>query len=88
MKVFMYALSTCPWCQKAKHFFKVNHVPFDFVDYDLQTEERQDKIMEEISRINPNARSFPLVVIGNQAIVGYNPEKYSEVLGLKKGTVA
>lgn len=36
MKVFMYALSTCPWCRKAKQFFKTNNVPFDYVDYDLQ----------------------------------------------------
>ncbi len=87
MKVFMYTLSTCPWCRKAKQFFKVNHIPFDYVDYDLQPEDEQEKIMEKILKIS-NARSFPVVVIGEQAIVGYNPEKYSEVLGLKKGVVA
>ncbi len=88
MKVFMYTLSTCPWCRKARQFFKTNNIPFDYVDYDLQPEDEQDKIMEEISKISPDARSFPLVLIGDQAIVGYNPEKYSEVLGLKKGVVA
>lgn len=88
MKVFMYTLSTCPWCRKARQFFKSNNIPFDYVDYDLQQEEKQEKILEEISKISPNARSFPLVIIGEQAIVGYNPEKYSEALGLKKGVVA
>jgi glutaredoxin len=87
MKVFMYTLSTCPWCRKARQFFKSNNIPFDYVDYDLRPEDEQEKIMEEISRISPNARSFPLVIIGEQAIVGYNPEKYSEALGLKKGVV-
>jgi glutaredoxin len=88
MKVFMYTLSTCPWCRKARQFFKSNNIPFDYVDYDLQPEGKQEKIMEEISKISPNARSFPLVIIGEQAIVGYNPEKYSEALGFKKGVVA
>ncbi len=88
MKVFMYTLSTCPWCRKARQFFKTNNIPFDYVDYDLQNEDEQEKILEEISKISPNARSFPLVLIGDQAIVGYNPERYSEILGLKKGVVA
>lgn len=88
MKVFMYTLSTCPWCQEARHFFNVNHIPFDHVDYDLQPEAQQEKILEEISKISPNARSFPVVVIGEQAIVGYNPEKYLEALRLKKGVGA
>jgi glutaredoxin-like protein NrdH len=84
-KVFMYTLSTCPWCRKAKQFFKVKQIPFDYVDYDLQPEDKQDKIMAEISKISPDARAFPVVMIGDQAIIGYNPEKYSELLGLKVG---
>jgi len=87
MKVFMYTLSTCPWCRKAKNFFKLNNVPFDYIDYDLQPEDEQEKIMDKILKIS-NARSFPVVVIGGQAIVGYDPEKYSEVLGLKKSVTA
>jgi glutaredoxin len=83
MKVFMYALSTCPWCRKAKNFFKMNHVAFDFVDYDLQPEAEQEKIMDKIIKIS-NARSFPVVMIGDQVIVGYDPEKYSKTLGLKE----
>ncbi len=82
MKVFMYALSTCPWCRKAKQFFKTNNVPFDYVDYDLQPEDEQERIMEKMLKISGTG-SFPVVMIGDRVIVGYNPEKYSEVLGLK-----
>ena len=88
MKVFLYTLSTCPWCYKAKQFFKAKQIPFDYVDYDLQTEDKQEKILEDISRISPNARSFPVVKIGDQAVIGYNPEKYTELLGLTKGVTA
>jgi glutaredoxin len=83
MNVFMYSLSTCPWCRKTKNFFKVNHVPFDYVDYDLQPEAEQERIMDKIQKIS-NARSFPVVIVGDQVIVGYDPEKYSKTLGLKE----
>ncbi len=82
MKVFMYTLSTCPWCRKTKQFFKERNIPFEFVDYDLQSEEEQDKIMEEMEKLS-GARAFPFVKIDNNIIVGYNPDKYSELLGEK-----
>jgi glutaredoxin len=87
MKVFMYTLSTCPWCRKAKQFFKENNIPFDYVDYDLQPEDEQEKIMEKMLKIS-GARSFPVVTIEEQVIIGYNPDKYSDLLGLKKGETA
>lgn len=87
MNVFMYTLSTCPWCRKAKQFFKDNSIPFDYVDYDLQPEDEQEKIMEKMLKIS-GARSFPVVTIGEQVIIGYNPDKYSDLLGLKKGRTA
>ena len=86
MKVFIYTLSTCPWCRKAKQFFKLNNIPFDYVDFDLQPGDKQEKIMEKMLAIS-DATSFPVVTIGERVIVGYNPEKYSEALGLKKAKV-
>src|ERR1700674_2955296 len=83
MKVFLYTLSTCPWCHKAKQFFKKKQIPFDYVDYDLQPEPEQEKIMERMLELT-GERSFPVVIIGSQVIVGYDPEKYSEALGLKE----
>jgi len=43
--------------------------------------------MEKMLKMS-SARSFPVVRIGEQIVVGYNPEKYSEILGLKKGVMA
>ena len=31
------------------------------------------------------AMAFPFVKIDDKVVVGYNPEKYSELLGLNKG---
>jgi glutaredoxin len=82
MKVFMYTLSTCPWCRKTKQFFKERNVKFDFVDYDLEGDKEQEKILEEMSKHTSNP-AFPFVIIGKEVVVGYNPERYLELL--KKG---
>lgn len=81
-KVFMYTLSTCPWCRKTKQFFKDKNIPFDYIDYDLQREEEQEKIVKEMERLG-SGMAFPFVTIDDKIIVGYNPQKYSELLGLK-----
>lgn len=84
MKVFMYTLSTCPWCRKTKQFFKEKNIPFDYIDYDLQGEEGQEKIIKEMQRIGgTGAFAFPFVIIDGKVVVGYNPEKYSELLEQK-----
>ncbi len=80
MKVFMYTLSTCPWCRRTKKFFMDRNIPFESIDYDLAGEKEQEKIMEEISGYGGNA--FPFVKIDGKVVIGYNPEKFSELLDL------
>lgn len=79
-KVSMYTLSTCPWCRKTKKFFTDHHIPFDFIDYDLADEATQARIMQELDAAGAN--SFPFVKIEDDVIVGYNPERYTALLGL------
>lgn len=83
MKVFMYTLSTCPWCRKTKQFFREKNIPFEYVDYDLADEKEQDRILDELSRLNVT-HAFPVVMIDGNIVVGYNPEKYTELLGKGK----
>jgi glutaredoxin len=71
----MYTLSTCPWCRKTKKFFTEHNIPFDFIDYDLADEETQERIMKELDANGANG--FPFVKIGNDVIIGYNPERYA-----------
>jgi glutaredoxin len=79
-KVSMYTLSTCPWCRKTKIFFKEHNIPFDFIDYDLADDDTQERIMKELDA--NGATGFPFVKVDNDVIVGYNPERYSTLLGL------
>lgn len=79
-KIYMYTLSTCPWCRKTKKFFTEHRIAFDYTDYDLADEATQDKIMNELE--THGANGFPFVRIGDQVVEGYQPDRYAELLGL------
>ncbi|WP_048830972.1 glutaredoxin family protein [Methanomethylovorans hollandica] len=78
-KVMMYTLSTCPWCKKSKSFFAEKNIPFEFIDYDKASEEEKQKIREVCSTYGEGI-AFPFVIIGDDAVVGYNPQKYMKLL--------
>ncbi len=79
-KVSMYTLSTCPWCRKTKEWFSQHHIPFEDIDYDLADEATQKRIMRELDA--ERANGFPFVRIGDQVIVGYQPDRYAKLLGI------
>jgi glutaredoxin-like protein NrdH len=70
--IVVYALSTCPWCHKAKHLLGDLGIDYYFEDVDLLGEEEQRNTMAEVSRWNPG-RSFPTIVVDNKkAILGFD----------------
>jgi glutaredoxin len=79
-KIIVYGLSTCPWCRKTKQYFTDHKTPFTYIDYDLADETTQEQIRQEVDAAG--ASGFPFVRIDDQAIVGYQPERYSNALGL------
>jgi glutaredoxin len=78
-KVTMYTLSTCPWCRKTKQYFKDKRIDFEFIDYDMVDGSGQDRIVEDMKKYTQHM-AFPFVKIGDKAVVGFNPEKYEELL--------
>lgn len=83
-KVLLYTLSTCPWCRKTKQFFQDRHVPFDFIDYDLASNDEQDRIVAHMRKYTSHV-SFPFVLIGEEVVQGYNPEMYEKLLNKHAG---
>ncbi|KUO50368.1 MAG: NrdH-redoxin [Desulfitibacter sp. BRH_c19] len=79
MKVFLYALSTCFYCQKAKKFFKENNVDFEYVDVDLQEGEEKQKLIDEVMKLTGDVK-FPVMKIDDKHLVGFNEEKLKELL--------
>jgi len=70
-KIMVYALSTCPWCAKAKKLLDEIGVEYDFVDVDLESPEEKQAHLETIKKWNP-ARSFPTIVIDDKrCIIGF-----------------
>ncbi len=82
-KISMYTLSTCPWCRKTKKFFKDKNIPFDYIDYDLASEDAQNKISAEMMNYTGHI-AFPFVRIGGQVVIGFNPERYEQLLKSEK----
>ena len=82
-EVKMYTLSTCPWCARAKKFFKEKKIPVECVEYDLVSPKEQEKIMAEMKQ-HGGGNSFPFVMIGGDAVEGFDPERFTELLGLEE----
>jgi glutaredoxin len=82
-KVVVYGLSTCPWCRKTKLYFTDMKIDFDYINYDLAKEEEQSKIMQDMKKFGGGS-AFPCVKIGEEVIIGYNPEKFSTLLESNK----
>jgi glutaredoxin len=82
-KVKLYALSTCPWCRKAKQYFTKNNIPFEYTEYDLVSEDEQEKIIDTMDKYGGTGE-YPFVIIGNKAVCGYDPDEYARLLGKKQ----
>jgi glutaredoxin len=77
--ITLYALSTCIWCKKTKELLTSLGVSFNYVYVDLLKGEDRANAIEEIKRYNPST-SFPTLVIGDKAIVGYKEKDIREAL--------
>ncbi|MFQ5354242.1 MAG: glutaredoxin family protein [Thermodesulfobacteriota bacterium] len=80
-KVLFYGLSTCPGCRKTRKFFVDNNVEFEYGEYDSAGEKEQAEIREVMDA--SGTPSFPWVRIDGEVVVGYNPLRLAELLGLK-----
>ena len=80
--IFVYALSTCPWCHKAKKYFEDKGVAFEAVDVDLLPDDESDRLAGEAFELS-GSRAYPVVKIGAEVIVGYAPERYAALLGIE-----
>jgi glutaredoxin-like protein NrdH len=78
-KVTVYALSTCPWCRKTKQFFTDSQVPFEAVDLDLLSGDEADEASAKAHELS-GGRRFPVTVINGEVVVGFNPDKFLDLL--------
>lgn len=77
----VYALSTCPYCHQARKFLEENAVPFDVVEVDKLTGQERTDTIEEVKRLS-GGTSFPVVVAGDEVVVGYDKMRIAKLAGL------
>jgi len=77
IKIAIYTTSRCPWCKKAKRYFKELGIPFK--EYNV---EKDQKAAERMVR-KTGQMGVPVIEIGNQTIVGFDKTKIERLLGIK-----
>jgi len=81
MNVHLYALSTCPYCRMTKKYLDENNVSYDLTEVDLLEGAEKDAAVAEVKRLS-GGTSFPVLVAGDQVVVGFNKGRITQVLGL------
>jgi glutaredoxin len=79
-KVKAYTLSTCPYCRAFKMFCAEEGVELDYTDVDLLEGKKRDAVMDEVDKVCPNC-GYPIIVVGDKVIEGFNEPKLRKVLG-------
>ncbi|MBC8318301.1 MAG: glutaredoxin family protein [Desulfobulbaceae bacterium] len=65
----------------SKRMFDNEGLDYTYTDLDLLPEEEQNAQLSQIRKFNPE-ESFPVVIIDNIAIVGYQEERIKQELGI------
>ncbi len=75
-EVTIYSTPTCHFCHMTKEFLTAHNIPF--TDHNVATDlERRKEMVEKSGQMG-----VPVVVIGDEMMVGFNEERLKEALGL------
>jgi glutaredoxin-like protein NrdH len=78
-RINLYALSTCEWCRMTKDLLSSLGMKYDYVYVDFLRGKDREQAISEVKRYNPNV-SFPTLVVGDKAIVGFREKEIREAL--------
>lgn len=74
--VKVYGTPTCPYCRQTKEFLKKNNIEFE--DIDVSSNQQQAQQMRD----KTGQMSVPVIDIGGQVIVGFNPQELRNALNI------
>jgi glutaredoxin-like YruB-family protein len=77
MKVKVYSTPDCPWCHKAKDFFKENKIEFEEADVSESKEAAKEMIEKS------KQQGVPVIEVDGKIIIGFKEEELKEVLKIK-----
>lgn len=87
MSVHLYALSTCPYCRMTKKFLDEHEISYQITEVDLLEGEVGDSATPkgaaaaEVKKLS-GGTSFPVLVVDDEVVVGFNKGRMTQVLGL------
>lgn len=81
MKIKVFALSTCPYCRMTRAYLDENDVAYEVVEVDRLTGDEREAAVAEVKELSGGS-SFPVVLIDDEVIVGFNKKALKERLGL------
>jgi glutaredoxin len=81
MTVKVYALSTCPYCRMTRKYLDENNVQYDVTEVDLLEGDEKAAAIDEVRTVS-GGTSFPVVIVGDEVVVGFNKKRIMELLGL------
>lgn len=74
MTVNIYTTPTCPWCKKTKEWMKEKKIKYK--EFNVADDAKARDKMIELS----GQMGVPVLEIGNEIIIGFNPKKMEEAL--------
>jgi len=80
-EVSIYTLSSCMWCKKCKAYLKERDIKYKYIDIDNLTSKQKSEILEYLrENYKPDRIAYPFLVCDDKFVVGYDPNKYEEII--------
>ena len=78
--ILIFTLTTCMWCKKCKRFLEERKLKYRYIDVDKIERQDKSKILDYLKSTYDTRISYPFLVCKSGHVVGYNPNKYEELL--------
>ncbi|MFX1393483.1 MAG: glutaredoxin family protein [Promethearchaeota archaeon] len=80
-EITIFTLSTCMWCKKCKSWLNERNIKYRYIDVDKIQYSQKSEILNYLQKNYQQRISYPYMVCDkNDVVVGYNPNKYEELL--------
>ena len=80
--VRIFTISTCFHCRTLKKMLEDHKIDFEYTDVDLMPKDERKSFITAIEKYNEN-KTFPVVFIGNKAIIGFQEQLIKKELGIE-----
>ncbi|MBT3298331.1 glutaredoxin family protein [archaeon] len=78
MKIKTYTNPACPWCIELKAWLKKKKIEYEDLDI-TEEDEFREELVDKTGQL-----AVPVVLIGDNFVVGFNPKKIEELIKNQK----